>query len=391
MNYQTAIQQKKVEISRNHSDLCGKIDIINKDIIKDISSIRDEIIDRLDVMSLLEYYGMSCFQSSGNSLRCPCPVHKGKDNNFVVKFIDSFGAPTFRWRCYSHLCENEYGGDIFGFIQAMENCSFYESVKFMMNFVGINESDIFSTNNGERIKSRNELTKICSEIEKLNCSKSDIIKSKNPFLNEDFVRRSLERRNSYFKNRGFSDNVLDIFEVGHCAPPDSAWSYAKCGVRAVIPIRDENMKLVGISGRAEVEKVEEGDSKYRILSGSDKEGTLYGLCYSYPYILEKGRVIIVEGFADLWKCWMSGHKNVVAVMGKAITDRQLIKLVKYAKSALLCFDYDNGKNEENVIELRNRLSLFMSANVAFISENNDIGGSSVDDVNKFFEKYKRFI
>ena len=51
----------------------------------------------------------------------------------------------------------------------------------------------------------------------------------------------------------------------------------------------------------------------------------------------------------------------------------------------------NGKNEENVIELRNRLSLFMSANVAFISENNDIGGSSVDDVNKFFEKYKRFI
>ena len=53
MNYQTAIQQKKVEISRSHSDLCGKIDIINKDIIKDISSIRDEIIDRLDVISCL--------------------------------------------------------------------------------------------------------------------------------------------------------------------------------------------------------------------------------------------------------------------------------------------------------------------------------------------------
>ena len=215
-------------------------------------------------------------------------------------------------------------------------------------------------------------------------------RTKNPFLNEDFVKRSLERRNMYFKNRGFTDNVLDIFEVGHCAPPDSAWSYAQCKSRAVIPIRDENLRLVGISGRAETE-VKQGDSKYRILSGSDKEGTLYGLCYSRPYILRNGSVVIVEGFADLWKCWMAGIKNVVAIMGKDITDRQLVKIIKYATNAFICFDYDNGRNEENVIQTKKRLSDFMSVKYAFISDNNDIGGSSVDEVKDFFNRYKRFV
>lgn len=379
------------KITQIHSDIFGKLEIIDNSIINDIATIKDEIVQRLDVDSLLEYYNIQNFSTIRGEIRCPCPVHKGTHNNFRIKYSDSSGTPMFRWNCFSHLCEKDVGSDVFGFIQAMEDCSFYESVKFLMNFVGLTPDDVKNNLSYEQIKSRNELTRICSEIERLNCLGVNLERSKNPFLNEDFVKRSLERRNMYFKNRGFSDNVLDIFEVGHCSPPDSAWSYAPCKSRAVIPIRDENLKLVGISGRAEVQKVESGDSKYRILSGSDKEGTLYGLCYSRPYILERGHVIIVEGFADLWKCWMAGYKNVVAVMGKSITERQLIKLVKYATSAFICFDFDCGRNEENVINIKNTLSSFMSVDYGFISEDNDLGGSTIEEIKNFFSRHKRYI
>lgn len=382
-------QNKKV-ISQSHSDLFGKLDIIDNSLFKDIVMVREEILQRLDVRSLLEYFNMQNFSTIKGEIRCPCPIHRGTHNNFRIKYTDSFGTPMFRWNCFSHLCEKDTSSDIFGFVQSMNNCSFYESIKFLLDFVGLTVNDVHSTMSKEQIMSRNELTRICAELERLNGSQIDMTRTRNPFLNEDFVKRSLERRNMYFKNRGFTDNVLDVFEVGHCSPPDSAWSYAQCKSRAVIPIRDENLRLVGISGRAEME-VKQGDSKYRILSGSDKEGTLYGLCYSKPYILRNGSVVIVEGFADLWKCWMAGIKNVVAIMGKDITDRQLIKIIKYATNAFICFDYDNGKNEENVINAKKRLSDFMSVKYAFISENNDIGGSSVDEVKDFFNRYKRFI
>jgi DNA primase len=375
---------------QTHSDLFCKLDIIDNNLFKDVAMIREEILSRLDVHGLLEYFGIQNFSTIKGEIRCPCPVHKGMHNNFRIKYSDSFGTPMFRWNCFSHLCEKETSSDIFGFIQSINGCSFYDSIKFLMDFVGLTVGDVNSSMSREQVKSRNELTRVCAELERLNGSSIDMTRTKNPFLNEDFVKRSLERRNMYFKNRGFSDNVLDIFEVGHCSPPDSAWNYAQCKSRAVIPIRDENLRLVGISGRAETE-VKNGDSKYRILSGSDKEGNLYGLCYSRPYIIKSGSVVIVEGFADLWKCWMAGVKNVVAIMGKDITDRQLFKLVKYATSAFVCFDYDNGKNEENVIEIQKKLSCFMSTKYAFISENNDIGGSSVDEVKEFFNKYKRFI
>ena len=81
-----------------------------------------------------------------------------------------------------------------------------------MDFVGLTITDVSSGMSREQIRSRNELTRICAELERLNGSQIDMTRTRNPFLNEDFVKRSLERRNMYF-NRGFSDNVQTYLKL----------------------------------------------------------------------------------------------------------------------------------------------------------------------------------
>jgi DNA primase len=380
---------------RNHSDIHGKVDILNSSDLINVILIKEEIINRIDIMSFCEHFGIDNARVNGNEIRAKCPVHKGDNpNNFRIKFADSSGSPVFNWTCYSSGCEKEHGNDIFGLVRSIENCSLENSARMLMEFTGMDEKEYKTgrTNLLEERISKNELSRICNELAKFNNLEIDTSGYKSPFLNEDFVERSLKRRNLYFKSRGFSDKVLDVFEVGHCSPPDSAWSYAGCKSRAVIPIRDEKFRLVGISGRAEKEIPQDSsDSKYRILTGSDKAGTLYGLCYSRPYIEEKRSVIIVEGFCDMWKCWMAGIKNVVAIMGKSITEKQMMKLVKYSHRALLCFDYDDGKNKENAYEMAKLLSPYLTTEVAFIDDKKDLGASTIEEVQVFFNKYMKYI
>ena len=384
---------QKTTSLRSQSDFSASVKVVQNSAICDIAILIDEIVSVVDPYAILEYFGATHITNRGRYISCTCPIHKGDNpDGFCVYIHDSSGLPIFFWKCYTHNCDAEYQRNIIGFVMACSSMSFDEAVRFLCQYTGINIEDFEDDKVSiSEIENRRSLSSVCRALSKINNTEIDFTKVKNPYLNEDFVARSLRRRNLYFKERGFSDLVLDTFEVGHCCPPDSPWSYASCASRAVIPIRDENFRLVGISGRAEMEVDRKIDNKYRILSGSNKSGVLYGYYLSKAYIEEKKSIILVEGFADLWKCWMAGIKNVVAVMGKKITDQQLKLILSSSHRALICFDYDNGRNEESVIQIKKTLSQFINTDIGFISIENDLGGSSVESVKDFFGNYTRYI
>lgn len=352
--------------------------------------LREEIIARIDVEHLFDTLGLS-MKKNRNYYSSTCPIHGGDNPNGFVVYVVGKSGPSFKWRCYTENCNTRYHGDIFGFVQGITKMSFRESVLFLMNMCGMSEDDIDSDFKKEELEARGELNKVCAELEAMGDRDVDLDTRRHPFLNDDFILRSIKRRNLYFKERGFSDEVLDTFEVGHCCCPDSPWVYSKHNARSVIPIRYENFKLAGISGRAETDLIKTGDSKYKILTGSDKENVLYGFHLSQYYVRESGKIIIVEGFADLWKCWMAGIKNVVAVMGKQITDSQRDKIYANATSVFLCLDFDHGKNEENARSIADSMSDFVSVDYDFVSQEKDLGSSSIDEVRCFFEKHRRFV
>ena len=103
--------------------------------------------------------------------------------------------------------------------------------------------------------------------------------------------------------------------------------------RCVIPIRDENSRLVAYAGRA----VHGEAPRYRFPSGFRKSHLLFNLDRARH--TGARNVIVVEGFFDALKVHQAGHA-VVALMGTSFSQRQSQLLADYFPRVTLMLDGD---------------------------------------------------
>ncbi len=92
--------------------------------------------------------------------------------------------------------------------------------------------------------------------------------------------------------------------------------------RIVIGWKDVNSELVGIMGRLNKKELSDNDSKYLPIIPFNKSKVLYGLDVNYSNILENGTVIVVESEKSVLKGYELGYKNIVALGGNNISQRQ---------------------------------------------------------------------
>ena len=111
--------------------------------------------------------------------------------------------------------------------------------------------------------------------------------------------------------------------------------------RIMVPIQDMNGNTVAFSGRIYNKK---SDHKYVNTKETDifKKGTIL---YNYHRSKEIARrskyVIVMEGYMDVFRAASVGIKNVVAIMGTALTNEQTSLLKKLSSNVYLCLDGDN--------------------------------------------------
>jgi len=310
-------------------------------------SLKKDIYNSIDIRELCDIFNIKIYRDNGYQIRACCPLHGG-DNPTAFSLDYEYGDnPEIRWRCRTKCGDS---GDLFDFIMKMKNCSFKESLFFLCNLVGIFDFSCYINNTDEALKLKKEIIKFNREVE------ASRVKSKRqkelPIeINDDFVKKCVKRRNSYFKNRGYTEEVLNLFEVGFAPPHDSPWRYDEFPARMTIPIRDETGKLVGLSGRIIKENVE-CKCKYKIIPGSDKETVLYGLNVTLPYIEKKRSLILFEGFTDLWRAWDFGIKNTIAIMGKDLTLVQRNKILRLVHTVAIAVDNDKSgqKGGDKIVE-----------------------------------------
>jgi len=151
------------------------------------------------------------------------------------------------------------------------------------------------------------------------------------------------------ENGGFPSEVLDFFEIGGGYVDKYGFQ------RDVIPIRDDDYKLVAyscrdITGKADVY------TKYILTKNFSKSSVLYNL-YNAKNNLGKDRtLIVVEGFKSVWKLFMAGYKNAVACMGSSIAREQQNLIYKYAMNVIILFDADEAGVKGTFRALKNMSS-----------------------------------
>lgn len=125
--------------------------------------------------------------------------------------------------------------------------------------------------------------------------------------------------------RGFAVDTLEYFEVG----------FSKSKNRVVVPVRDQNYKLVGYIGRA---ITTDQEPRYLYNKGFKRADVLFNI-QNAKYHSE---CIITEGSLDAMAIHQAGYPNVVATLGAMVSQQQFAMMKKYFDSIVIFSDNDEA-------------------------------------------------
>ena len=101
--------------------------------------------------------------------------------------------------------------------------------------------------------------------------------------------------------------------------------------------------MVGFAGRVMPGASEKEGGKYVNTPETEiyhKSELLYGLDVTRAEIKNAGWVVVVEGEIDVIASWQAGVKNVVAIKGSALTEKQVELLRRICDTVVLALDTD---------------------------------------------------
>ena len=303
---------------------------------EELNAIREQA-DIVDIIS--DYLSL---KQRGKNFLAVCPFHDDHSPSLVVS------RERQMFNCFT--CRT--GGNVFTFIMKYENVSFVEAVKIVADKIGynLNISDYtdYTTANKEDY---------------------DIMEfAKKFYLNNIFTEKGIAAR-KYLQDRGIDESIIREFNIGLSLDgKDTLYKllnnkkynsdkiadlglinkvgldiYDTFSNRIMIPIEDLKGQVVGFTGR--IYNGEKDTAKYMNTKETEifKKGhILFNYHNARPNIREEKCVIVVEGNMDAIKLSASGIKNVVALMGVALSKEQIDVLKKLKVPIILMLDNDQA-------------------------------------------------
>ncbi|MDQ3535959.1 MAG: DNA primase, partial [Bacteroidota bacterium] len=310
---------------------------LNQDII-------DQIHDRLEIEEVVSDF--VSLKRKGQNLWACCPFHHEKSPSFSV--VPSKGF----YKCFG--CGKS--GDAIQFLMDLEGLSYLEAMLFLAKKYSIEIREEEQTDQQQKEQNEKESLHIV-----LNYAK-DFFKD-NLWLNEEGRAIGL----SYFRERGFTEVVMNAFELGYS---QDGWDYLlkdaekkgynpdileKAGLivrtegkvydrfrgRVIFPIHNVTGKTIAFGAR--ILKPDKKQPKYLNSPETEvyhKSKTLYGLYQGKQSIRQKDNCYLVEGYTDVISLHLSGVENVVSSSGTSLTEEQVKVISRYTKNITVLFDGD---------------------------------------------------
>ncbi len=316
----------------------------------------DEVRTRIDLVSVVERY--VTLKRAGGKLKGLCPFHSEKTPSFTV-------SPEIgRWYCFGSCAE---GGDVFKFVQKIENLSFPEALERLAL-----QANVTLTRRNPRSDGGSEAGDGGGGGVRSEAGEKDRIYKINALalrFYRDVLGRSPVARD-YLAARGLAHDAQTNFSLGFAADEwDGLCRYLtakgvaladaeKAGLvtlgergtfdklrgRLIFPIFDVQERPIAFGGRL-IADARPGQPKYWNSPETpvfSKSRTLYGLWRARKAIASREQAIVVEGYTDVIACHQAGFENVVATLGTSLTEEHVQTLARLASVVLLAFDADSA-------------------------------------------------
>jgi DNA primase len=298
-----------------------------------------------------------------------CPFHNEKTPSFSVhatrQFFHCFGCGV--------------SGDVFSFVQKIENVTFPEAVRAVAQKLGIALPKMEYSSPAEARDAK--LRTVLLEIHERACG----------FFQECLRRPEGARAREYLTGRGLSEEMIREFRIGyapdsgfllkdrlkgefeeevlresglfswkessqpsaissqpepttHDQRPTTASMYSKFRNRVMFPISNESGRVIAFTGRT-LATDEKAGPKY--LNSPEtaiysKSKVLFNLDHAKEAMRKLDYAILVEGQMDCISVYAAGFHNVIASSGTAFTDLQARLLGRFSKNVVVNFDPDTA-------------------------------------------------
>src|SRR5271155_215997 len=291
-----------------------------------------------------------------------CPFHGEKTPSFSVHATRQF------YHCFG--CG--VSGDVFSFVQKIENITFPEAVRLVAQKLGIPLPKATYSSPAE------------AQDAKLRAQLLDIQERAAEFFQECLKRPEGARAREYLAGRGLDQETITRFRIGYA--PDSgfllrdrlagefgeevlresglfSWKqdaeaeargpkpegrsaamYSKFRNRVMFPIANDAARIIAFTGRT-LATDEKAGPKYLNSpeTGIYSQGrVLFNLDKAKEAIRKLDYAILVEGQMDCISVYAAGFHNVIASSGTAFTEIQAKLLGRFSKNAVVNFDPDTA-------------------------------------------------
>lgn len=297
----------------------------------------NELRSNVDIVDIVSSY--IPLNAKGKNYWGVCPFHEDHSPSMSV----SRDRQIFK--CFS--CGA--AGNVFSFVQNYENVSYVEAIKIVASKSGFNLTVDFDDKKSEKYAREYEMMDIAVK----------------------YYQNTLNTKNgvdayTYLQKRGLTESDIKEFDIGLSLNNNSlnkllskkGYDYDEmrnAGLisenrriydvffdRIMFPIHNIEGKPVAFTGR-----VYDKEDKAKYLSSREtkiyhKSNILFNYHRAKDFIKLKKEIIIVEGNMDAIRLYISGIKNVVALMGTALTKEQISILRKLRCRVVLMLDNDDA-------------------------------------------------
>ncbi len=314
--------------------------------------ITQQTIDRVfEVAQVEEVIGEFVqLKKSGSSFKGLSPFTDERTPSFMVSPVKQI------WKDFS----TGKGGNAISFLMEHEHYTYPEAIRWLAKKYNI---EIEETEQSDEQK------------EQMNERESMFLVSK--FAKDYFHDLLMNSQNgraiglSYFKERGFREDIIEKFDLGYCK--DEWDNFTKAALakgydlkylkstgltivkeggaqdrkfdrfkgRVMFPIHSMSGRILGFGGR--ILTNDKKAAKYLNSPESEiyhKSKILYGLYHAKKEIAKQDNCFLVEGYTDVISFYQSGVENVVASSGTALTPDQIRLVNRLTKNITVLFDGD---------------------------------------------------